>query len=373
MRVFAWRLLKVTFATVYTIVAAEIFLRVLNPVAIVPRYVTATPYGVRGNEPNRVYRQVSSEYDIEIRTNSRGIRANEEIPYEKPAGTKRIVILGDSFAMGYESDLPNTFLARMQQELAAAGQPVQLVNLAVSGHGNAEELITLQEEGLKYSPDLVLLCWHASDYSDNIRSGLYALKNGQLVRRNATYLPGVRAQQVLYSLRPFEWFATHSQAYSFVREFAAMRIAKPALLIVRKALSPSTARGEAEDETGTKVAPYHRELTVALVKRIEQLSREHGARFLILDIPARRSRTEFASVFPQDEKSGRYDLPVISPISIFTANAGPKIYWEKSQGHFTPLGNQLVGHVLAQAIIKDNLLGQGAGRAQRDLPGEARR
>src|SRR5581483_4628017 len=93
---------KVLFGVFWTIAAAELFLRYLHPVPVIPRYVTAGEFGIRVNEPNKTYWHTSADFRIQIHTNSRGIRADREFSYDKPQGTKRIVVLGDSYAMGYE-------------------------------------------------------------------------------------------------------------------------------------------------------------------------------------------------------------------------------------------------------------------------------
>ena len=82
-----------------------------------------------------------------METNSKGVRSDREIPYEKPAGVKRIVVLGDSYGMGYEVTLEDSFLGVMERRLQESGIEAEVVNLSVSGHGTAEELITLKEEG----------------------------------------------------------------------------------------------------------------------------------------------------------------------------------------------------------------------------------
>jgi hypothetical protein len=167
------------------------FLRLLAPQPLMPRNVTASNFGIRVNMPNDSYWQTTPEVHVQLRINSQGIRADEEIPLEKPAGTKRIVVLGDSYGMGYEVDLKDTFTTQMANRLNAAGQKVQIINLSVSGYGNAEELLMLENRGFAFHPDLVLLAWHQSDFDDNVRSELFVLSDGKLVRDHAEYLPGV--------------------------------------------------------------------------------------------------------------------------------------------------------------------------------------
>jgi hypothetical protein len=339
----------------YTVLFAEFFLRIFAPVAVVPRHVTATHYGLRGNEPNRIYRQVSPEYDITIRINAQGIRADEVISYAKPPGVKRIVVLGDSFGMGYEVDLADSFLTRMEQELKSSGINAQVVNLSVSGHGNAEELITLREEGLKYDPDVVLLCWHSSDYPDNVRSGLFSLRQGELKQVGSTYLPSIDTQRKLARVWGYEWVASNSQLYSFSREWLALHVVKPLLVAVRRDERPGK-EGPAVDGPYDGVGQAENLLAAALLKEIERTAQGFGADFLILDTPVFASQTEFVSRFPVDSEGGHFGLPVVSASHDFKQHLGEKLYWDRWHMHYTPLACRLVGHRLAREMVSQGLL-----------------
>ena len=94
------RIAMYLFILLWICFAAEIFLRTFDPRPMLPRYVQAGDFGIRVNMPNQTYVHHTPEYRVEIRTNSKGMRSNVDYPYEKPAGVKRIVVLGDSFGMG---------------------------------------------------------------------------------------------------------------------------------------------------------------------------------------------------------------------------------------------------------------------------------
>jgi len=198
---------RIVFHIMYGVVACELFLRFFSPVPLTPLGWRVTSYGLRGNEINRSYRHTTPEYCINIRTNSKGIRADREILYEKTDGVKRIVLLGDSFAMGCGVNLEDTFSSQMQKFLKESGVNSEIVNLGVPAYGNAEELILLKEEGLKYQPDLVLLAWHPSDYAENVRSNLFSLENGHLIRKNKAYLPMARISEFLFQFKVYRWIA----------------------------------------------------------------------------------------------------------------------------------------------------------------------
>jgi len=354
-RKYGWLAGKIVFAIVYFVFAGELFLRVFAPEPILPRYVCATPYGIRGNEANRNYWHTTPEYRINIRTNSAGIRADKEISYEKCPGVKRIVLLGDSFGMGYGVDLEDTFSSQMEKALHAAGWPCEVVNLSVSGHGTAEQLITLREQGFKYQPDLVLVAWHGSDLQDNVRANLYRLEDGGVVQASKTYLPGVKTRELLFQFAVYRWMAEYSHMYSCLRENAAHLIKYTVLPAIRSLSNADDSEEEPSEDTQEQRVAYYEKLSLALIREIDKECSAHRSNLLILDIPVKLGRMEFMSTFPT-EGDRSHGFKIFCPIDIFKKQNGKKLYWEESQGHFTPFGCRLVGEGLAAMIIESGLL-----------------
>jgi len=347
-------LAEVLLSVAYVLIGAEFFLRILAPVPMLPRYICAAEYGIRANEGNRTYWHKTPEYKVHIRTNSKGIRADREIPYDKPEDTKRIIVLGDSFGMGYGVNLEDAFTSQMGKNLLSARITCEVVNLSCSGHGNAEELIALRNEGLKYDPDLVLLAFHSTDSGDNIRSNLFTLEQDKIVRKADTYLPAVKVRELLFSFAVYRWLAGNCHLYNFLRDRTAIIVKLEILPAIRSLSDRNITKSVIVTNTGT--VPYSDRFTLALLKEIQRESLENGARLLILSIPIRRSRAEFVSPFPACEASEQFN--VFDPIELFKKQDGNMLYWERSHGHFTPLGCRLVGKGLAETILEFSLLGK---------------
>ena len=198
-----------------------------------------------------------------------------------------------------------------------------------------EELISLEKEGVKYAPDLVLLCWNETDYDDNVRSALYRLTpDGALVEANKAYLPGVDVQEKLNRIPGYGWMQANSDLYSFLRENVSYRIAKPLLLMLSQW---SVGRPIGSQMSAKNDRQYPAMLTIALLHRIELVTEAHHARFLVFDIPGRNENSGFHSDFPHELSGSVGDLPLVSPVAAFSTRcADGLIYWKKSQGHFTP-------------------------------------
>jgi len=99
----------------------------------------------------------------QVTTNSLGLR-ERELPLAKPPGTRRVVFVGDSvtFGPGVRDDQP--FARLLEDSLNASGVgPVETVNTGVVGYNSIQELARLQNVGLAYQPDVVVLTFLAND------------------------------------------------------------------------------------------------------------------------------------------------------------------------------------------------------------------
>jgi hypothetical protein len=133
----------------------------------------------------------SGEVDNYIAINREGYRDIEH-PLAKPPGTYRIVLLGDSMSEGVEVAFADLYWKRLEALLtrcpAFSGRRVEVVSFAVNGYGTAQELLTFEERGAKYRPDLVLLSFFTgNDFTDNSKAlgrhrdrPYFALKKGRL-------------------------------------------------------------------------------------------------------------------------------------------------------------------------------------------------
>ena len=106
-----------------------------------------------------------------LRINSFGYRDSEHT-IEKPAGTYRIAVLGDSFSEARQVAQEDTFWSLMERGLgtcpALEGRPVEVLNFGIGSYGTTEELLTWRKDAIRFSPDLVLLQFFlGNDLHDN--------------------------------------------------------------------------------------------------------------------------------------------------------------------------------------------------------------
>jgi hypothetical protein len=101
-----------------------------------------------------------------LNSNSKGLRGKAEYQYERAAGKQRIVVLGDSFTFGEEVSDDETYSRNLQASLPGS----EVLNLGVQGYGHDQMLMYLEEEGVKYHPDVVVVGFAYLDIYRNIES-----------------------------------------------------------------------------------------------------------------------------------------------------------------------------------------------------------
>ena len=102
----------------------------------------------------------------ECGSNSHGFRDNE-YPYDKSEQVKRIVVIGDSVALGLGVDFKHSFGNQLESKLnvslEGAKQKIEVIVLAQAGYSTSRELFLLEHEAFKYSPDLIIWSYVLND------------------------------------------------------------------------------------------------------------------------------------------------------------------------------------------------------------------
>lgn len=109
-----------------------------------------------------------SEISGHIKINSKGLR-DVEHTYEKK-GTFRILGLGDSFVFGHGVEYNESFLTVLEDKLNKNfTDSIEIIKAGTPGIGPQAYLNILEKEGLKYSPDMVLVCIFIGNDINDIR------------------------------------------------------------------------------------------------------------------------------------------------------------------------------------------------------------
>jgi hypothetical protein len=343
----------------------EVAVRLLykDDTVLFPRYHTDYRYGqywIRGIRPHSNYWMTSVDGSWNMITNSRGFRNDQDFPYDKPAGTTRVIILGDSHTQGYEVRQQATYAAVLERFLNHNGRRAEVINAGVSGFSTAEELVFLENEGVKYHPDAVVLGFFANDFEDNDKAGLFGLDaNGQLTEKKYEHLPGVRIQNAIYSLPIVPWLSENSYFYSIlfnsVWEYFKARLETSSKAAVAKETSrtPPVTTTEYAVPTSTRVSEHQLALTSALIQRMHRFCRERGIRFIVVDIPAETKQNGYrASLSPALlERLALSGIESIGSLSLLQRFGGAaEVHVPHGNRHISELTHTLIGAELGHRL-----------------------
>ncbi len=112
-------------------------------------------------------------FGITYHFNDLGCRG-PDYPLERTRGTWRLLVLGDSYALGAGVRQEDTFAARLERTLNERSQVTgdstrfEVIDCAVAGDGTAEERALYESVGKRYAPDVVLLSMVAGDDSARV-------------------------------------------------------------------------------------------------------------------------------------------------------------------------------------------------------------
>ncbi len=341
----------ICFSVLIALGIGELAIRALykDQMVLFPRYHTSAEYGeftIRRTRPNMKFKHTSVDGKFFFKTNNKGFRSDEDIDYDKEADEIRVLCLGDSHTFGYEVNQEETYAHIIEERLKAQGLKATAINTGVSGFSTAEQLVLLENEGIKYDPDYVVIGLYSNDFSDNLRADLFQLEGDSLIVNQKEYLPGIKIQDFIYSFGIIHFLGENSYLYNYafstVWEF------------YKKMSSEKAQEKLTEYAIGTKEAysDYDLELMEALIARMYGFTQENNVKLIIADIP----QTDMNSSVPED---------LVEPIrnlsdTLFYAQDLIPEYEQMEKTHL-PNGHQHISdesHYLIGAKVADYILSE---------------
>jgi GDSL-like Lipase/Acylhydrolase family len=272
-------------------------------------------------------------FRINVHINSKGLR-DREYAYEKSPGTRRILVIGDSFVWGYGVEERETFVKVLESGLAHAAIGVDVINGGVAGYGTDQELLWLRSEGVRYRPDLVILVMCGNDDDENnseLVYNVYHKPRFTQTKRGELVLGGVPVPLASRALKLKHWLFAHSALVYEVKTAVIDRFRAP-----RPA---ARAHGFG--------------LTLALVDEIGRVAREAGARLAVVTT----SRYAPSPAFPYDELvTGlrQRGLPVLDIDHAPGYDAGAMLI--PGDAHWNANGHRFVAQQVMALIEEHHLL-----------------
>ncbi len=335
-------------------------------------------------------------FDVHVANNSRGLRDSEK-DFAKPLGTRRIVVLGDSFMWGFGVDNEDTFSTILQELIP----DTQTINLGVSGYSTVQELVRLQMEGVRYKPDLTMLAFVWNDLRDNF-DDQQGTRPVAVIAEDGTLRIGNRPVKKVLSSPITQWFRHNSWLFGFIEY--RLRILKDKRELQRRA-NALRARHQPSDDA-SQVGPAKKdamdfsivdiygppspEMDLAwdvvrlLVSRMKESAMEGGGRLIVLYVPKKEDADReifdisirYAGLDPESEDidwdrpskrlaevCAALDVPCIDLTPIFRGHPEPFSLFLKNDPHWSPEGHRLAAETVA-ARIKDSQIEWAKEREQ---------
>jgi lysophospholipase L1-like esterase len=294
-------------------------------------------------DPRLGWRMLPNQRAESLRTNAAGMRATRDFPLEPEPGRRRLMLIGDSYTFGAGVRDEETF-ARVLEDVHLSGWDV--LNLAVSGYGTDQQLLSFEYEGRRYRPDVVALGFFVRDYSRNLmRFRAYAKPRFVLDPAGGLRLEG----------SPVEPPEAYLEAYASGAREIRPQSPSYVLELLRERFSELEQRRIDDDSEGWRVL-------AALMDRFARSVRESGAEPLWVLIPSRGALGDDRGRFTDlellvERRAAEIGLPYLSLTGALREHDAPEapVYDSPGDGgHFSAKGHQ----VAAQAIY-DFMLAQG--------------
>lgn len=183
------------FSIIITLFILELIVRKLSPQEEI--HTRFSPFFIYENIPNSSWSNTSDEFNVNIKYNSDGLR---DIDYKKIKDNNifRIAVVGDSFAVGEQVNLDETFPKQLDKLLnSRTEKDFEVINFGIRGYNIDSEIVLLKEKVKEYHPDLVILTFFFNDLDGLLNSPLISIKEDKI---NYDYLEKIKKESVLKRL-----------------------------------------------------------------------------------------------------------------------------------------------------------------------------
>ena len=309
--------------------------------------------------PNSFSRLEQQDFSYIQRVNNLGLRGRE-VTIPKPAGTYRILMLGDSFTMGKGVQDNETFSVLVEKALnerltQCQGRSIEVVNGGVDSYAPVLSLIELKRDLRPLTPDMVVL---NVDLSDLVQETAYRSEGIVGENGEVTAVPQEADRDSLIE-RMRSWterhlFLTRALLY-YANEFFGYRQVTVRDVVTR-ANRETVAHTLAQD-THPREKEWHNifdsilrmrdyaaaanmQFLLSIYPWAHQISETEWkpGRYAFMDqnaTPSTRSRDQFI------EFAKANDIDLVDTFDVFKAALGPTPLYFAHDMHWTPAGHRV--------------------------------
>lgn len=255
-------------------------------------------------------------YGTEIKTNSLGLRDREYL-VPKPSGVTRIVMLGDSFALGWGVPFQKTAAKQLERLLTGAGMPADVVNMGTGNYNSSMEVELFKQKGLGLEPDIVVLMYFANDME-----------------------PTPQLTSLRYRL------FSHFYLPTYIFDKAGRLFTRQDNELMR------FYRG-IYDPTAPALA-----MNTEAIRELMRTCRTHGIKLLIVNIPDLRQLHEYPFMFATDHIRRLAEdsrTPFLDLLPVFAGQKETTLWVGEDDPHMNARANALAAEAIHQKMLNDNL------------------
>lgn len=297
------------------------------------------------------------------RLNKRGER---DIAHElkKPAGVKRVILLGDSVCEALQVPMAETYARRLQGLLDNGSEKWETINLGCSGYSTGQELLTLQDQGLAYKPDVVALLYSRGDSLENCvqpqtratsepRPYFYLDSDGKLQQDDSILQANRRNLQ---STAFLDYLRTNSHLHGvWAQVNFNLSLTDKIYNRLIKNYKQLIAKLD-KSQSMTQIAPAALQaqdnfaVTQKLISRFNEVCKQNNARFILMTFPdVSNLDPEFARQVPLlKQQAATQGFEILDLSNAFVAQKDvSKMFL---QVHFSEAGHAVVAESLAKQI-----------------------
>lgn len=374
-------ILVVTFFGVIIFGSAELYFRFFNPQ--LPAFLRPDSVVGTMHFSNYTVRQNTSCMKAVTTFNNDGMN-DVNHNFDKPEGTYRIAVIGDSYVEAMQFPVEQSFFKMMEKDLQDKGYNVEVLAFGVGGFGTLQEYYLLRDYALKYHPDLIILSvFTYNDIRNNsfdLEKSLdmpYAVLNEQGDLEFSEFK--LRKEYVKTFESPLRTLVfEHSHLVRFIYRLSNQSLIFRNFLaffhLQTPAVESNAVKRDLSDELYFTTPPEKWAkawlVTEALLKKVQDKSLEHGASFLLFSLSnnVQLSNESFATVedkypetvldvdFPEKrltEIAHRYDMPYVSALPwMRDLQDSGVIVHPPCHGHWSPEASRVAGNRLSDFVEK---------------------
>lgn len=291
----------------------------------------------------------------------------------KPAGVKRIAVLGDSHSEGLQVPLQDIYARRLETQLNEKGNHnFEVINFACSGYSTAQEYVQYTHEVEQYKPDVTVVLMHWGNTTANIvdpkrrnkaqpRPYFYLDEKGNLRQDNSVidwyYAPG--SENSAWA-KTINWLQLNSRIYGVLTQTdMALNNNEKVYFKWRGNFQRVLAFVQGKNPKAEVPGPAYAEqdptkVTDALVVALADKCTKSGSKLVVMLLPdpTGTASQQLASELTALGKEHGFGLLDLS--AAFKKHPQQKDLFLRV--HLSSLGHKFVADTLQEYLIQNNLL-----------------